>query len=69
MFLEAQIYKFFSYDYHNSTQRKNKARRELHDLASDIEIYKIFETKYEIVQIENHVFLDAIRKWNEELKI
>jgi hypothetical protein len=43
MFLEVQIYKFFSYDYHNSTQRKNKARSELHDLTSDIEIYKIFE--------------------------
>jgi hypothetical protein len=36
---------------------------------SHSEIYEIFETKYEIVQMEKHVFLDAIRKWNEELKI
>ena len=33
------------------------------------EIYKILETKYQMVQIKKHVFLDAIRKWNEELKI
>jgi sulfur relay (sulfurtransferase) DsrC/TusE family protein len=33
------------------------------------EIYKILETKYQMVQMDKHVFLDAIRKWNEELKI
>ena len=33
------------------------------------EIYKILETKYQMVQIKKHVFLDAIRKLNEELKI
>lgn len=43
MFLETQIYKYFNYDYHNSLNRKQEARRELHDLAFDIEIYKIFE--------------------------
>ena len=43
MFLETQIYKYFNYDFHNCSKRKNEARRVLHDLASDIEIYKIFD--------------------------
>ena len=66
MFLEAQIYKFFSYDYHNSTQRKNKARRELHDLASDIEIYKIFDIIDEKIQSlpKHHHNLQSVVKVN-----
>lgn len=43
MFLETQIYKYFNYDFHNSSKRKEEARRELHDLASNIQIYKIFD--------------------------
>lgn len=43
MFLETQIYKYFNYDFHNNTKRKNEARCKLHDLASDFEIYKIFD--------------------------
>jgi len=32
-------------------------------------IYKLLETKYQMVPIEKHLFSNAIQKWNEELQI
>ena len=32
-------------------------------------LYSILETKYPLVQIRKHIFIDALQKWNEELSI
>ena len=32
-------------------------------------IYKLFETKYQLVPLEKNIFYKAIQKWDEELKI
>ena len=32
-------------------------------------IYKLLETKYQLVPLEKNLFSKAIQKWDEELKI